>query len=630
MAGLVVTVGGNIAEVSKTLDELKQELQDLNNAVKTTKDVVEISKLNDAIKRTQAEIKRIKDIGPILPPDVTKSANSAAISLQNVGRVAQDLPYGFIGIQNNLNPLLESFERLKAETGSGKAALKALAGSLIGAGGIGLALSVVSSAILIFQNGIAGFNKKTSEAKEKTDELAKAIKDISSITGEATAGVQGQIAQVSSLAAAVSNSNLSYAERNRALQELREVNKSYFGDLRLEDALTGKLASTVNEYTDALINSAIQKQFIDEIASVAKAAATADEQIVKSRDRVTRANAAVIKAQEAASARQLEINKRGAVAQSITTDPEVVRALKEQSNAYAELATNNEASTKLQEQEILLTNKLNAAVLQGLKYRDLQTNTIKKQRKATDDLLKSQLKVDSKIHFQFPIRTEIPKQITDVISKATANEKITITLHDVRVKLLGSKTTAQIEGKENIEKELGQQLNSVFENIKLDSLTTLGETIGNIFSGEGFGEGIKNGIKSMLSILGTAMQQLGKYVINAALEILALKKIVESFVIKNPALAILGGVALIAAGAALKNISVDVPALADGGVTTGPTLALIGEKGTEVVLPLSRLQDMFNNNSNSSNLNVSVGLGIRGRELVPFIERETKAYKRIN
>jgi hypothetical protein len=49
--------------------------------------------------------------------------NQASNALMNLGRIAQDAPFGFIGIQNNINPLLESFQRLKAETGSTSAAL---------------------------------------------------------------------------------------------------------------------------------------------------------------------------------------------------------------------------------------------------------------------------------------------------------------------------------------------------------------------------------------------------------------------------------------------------------------------------------------------------------------------------
>jgi molybdopterin-containing oxidoreductase family iron-sulfur binding subunit len=84
----------------------------------------------------------------ILGGSVAAGSNQAAFALTNLGRVAQDAPFGFIGIQNNLNPLLESFQRLKTETGSTSLAFKALGASLLGPAGIGIALSVVSSATL--------------------------------------------------------------------------------------------------------------------------------------------------------------------------------------------------------------------------------------------------------------------------------------------------------------------------------------------------------------------------------------------------------------------------------------------------------------------------------------------------
>jgi len=37
---------------------------------------------------------------------VSPGANQATQSLTNLGRIVQDAPFGFIGISNNLNPLL--------------------------------------------------------------------------------------------------------------------------------------------------------------------------------------------------------------------------------------------------------------------------------------------------------------------------------------------------------------------------------------------------------------------------------------------------------------------------------------------------------------------------------------------
>ena len=53
--------------------------------------------------------KAANGIGKTLPA----GANQATNALTNLGRVVQDAPFGFIGIANNINPLLESLQRLQ-------------------------------------------------------------------------------------------------------------------------------------------------------------------------------------------------------------------------------------------------------------------------------------------------------------------------------------------------------------------------------------------------------------------------------------------------------------------------------------------------------------------------------------
>lgn len=120
------------------------------------------------------------------------SSNSANLALINTGRVVQDLPYGFIGIANNLNPLLESFQRLKAESGSTGTALKSLGASLIGAGGIGLALSLATSAVLLFSGGTKKAKEEVSAAKKETDEATQKQRDFTSAVDAASQAVISQ------------------------------------------------------------------------------------------------------------------------------------------------------------------------------------------------------------------------------------------------------------------------------------------------------------------------------------------------------------------------------------------------------------------------------------------------------
>jgi hypothetical protein len=680
-----VEIGGNIAPITKSLADLKSRLKELQFDISKSTDAAAITLLNKELRETEQEIKRIKNIGPILPPSAANSIASAATATQNFGRVAQDLPFGFIGIQNNLNPLLESFQRLRAEAGSNKAALKALASSLTGAGGVGLALSLVSSAFLIFQNGIAGFNSKTKEAKEKADKLKEVLRDIALISGEAAAGTEGQVSQVNALAAVVNNTNKSYHDRKRALEELKEVNKAYFGDLQLEDAVTGKLAATIKEYTNALINSAIQKEFITDIAKVAKAVVEGDVNIEKARTKLARAQAAEIRAQELANATRKE---------GVTIDNVSINAKRKVTQAEKELSIANEAVTDLLTQEALLRGNLNKAVEEGLKFKDLDSKSSKKEedflkkrldalekvKKGTEDatalvgiqeaifdlqvkiairddkkrlnpqefdqlingfkkelqdaFLKQALSLEAipKVKFSPTAFAEIPKQITDVVSKATGNEKITVTLHDVRVRFLGKKKTKILEGTEAINKQLSEDINSSLENLQLDLSGSLGETIGEAFAtaieGGDISEGLKNAAKAMLGILGTTMQQIGRQVIAAAIKIQVLKKTLEQWAIANPGLAIIAGIGLVAAGAALKNFSFQGPKFAKGGIVTGPTIGMMGEAGKEAIIPLNKLGSMIGANGGTTVV-LRGSLGIRGRELVAFLEQEQNRFNRI-
>ncbi|MCP9237160.1 tape measure protein [Lewinella sp. JB7] len=73
-----------------------------------------------------------------------------------------------------------------------------------------------------------------------------------------------------------------------------------------------------------------------------------------------------------------------------------------------------------------------------------------------------------------------------------------------------------------------------------------------------------------------------------------------------------------------------IPALAAGGITTGPTLALIGEAGQEAVIPLDKLNDILGNRGGDAGagLGGSVEFIIRGDNLVGVLDRARPAYNR--
>jgi hypothetical protein len=148
-----------------------------------------------------------------------------------------------------------------------------LGSSLLGGGGLGLAVGVVSSLFVVFGDKLFGSSKKAKEANEEYERLNKVIKEVSRSAAEVSAaGAASTVderARVSILANAVRDQTKSYNERNNALNQLKEINKNYFGDLTLETASLATLTARVDEYSKALISAAIVKEFSSDIAKTA-------------------------------------------------------------------------------------------------------------------------------------------------------------------------------------------------------------------------------------------------------------------------------------------------------------------------------------------------------------------------
>jgi len=181
---LNIKIGANVTDLQSQLQKAENLLKQFEAALKKATNVGEINYLNNSIKTLNTTI---STLGQQMNK-VGRPAGDATNALSNLSRVAQDAPYGFIGIANNLNPLLESFQRLSKESGSSAKALQSMAAGLVGPAGIGLALGVVSSLAVTFSDEIAAFFKgPTEKLKEFRAELAKISQDLYKVVGEAQA-----------------------------------------------------------------------------------------------------------------------------------------------------------------------------------------------------------------------------------------------------------------------------------------------------------------------------------------------------------------------------------------------------------------------------------------------------------
>lgn len=166
----IVSIG--VSTTERGLTNLQKALIQTGGGVKTFTN--KFSGLIPPLKNVPVAIENTNRALMKLP----NAANQATLSMVNLGRVVQDAPFGFLGIANNLNPLLESFQRLKATTGSTGGALKALGSSLLGAGGLGFALSIVSSALIVFGDKLFGAGEASKASEKELERLAARLEEV--------------------------------------------------------------------------------------------------------------------------------------------------------------------------------------------------------------------------------------------------------------------------------------------------------------------------------------------------------------------------------------------------------------------------------------------------------------------
>lgn len=196
------------------------------------------------------------DTAGVLGGLTVKGANSAAFAMQNLGRVAQDAPFGFIGIQNNIAPLLESFQRLKQESGSTGGALKALASSLVGGGGLLLAVSLVTSALTVLAQNpekVAGaLNYLSGVVDNATATQKKYNEELIATQAEAKL----EISTLESLIGIAKNENLSRNARLEALKAIKAEYPEQLNFLTLETVGSKEAANAINLLSNSLLRKA--------------------------------------------------------------------------------------------------------------------------------------------------------------------------------------------------------------------------------------------------------------------------------------------------------------------------------------------------------------------------------------
>lgn len=439
-------------------------------------------------------------------------------------------------------------------------------------GALGFAFSAVISALTFAQVGFGAWTRGSKKAKEETDKFTESL-------------AKEQV-NLKVLYQTATNANQPLEIRNKSVKELREQYGNYLKNFSDEAILAGKAATAYNALSDALVKTAKARAAQERLQENQKKQLDIELQIAQESKKT---------AESIASAKSVNVISKGAndAASRLITREEIVAGL-------AEAGLNSVQALGKQLQKLREESKFFE--------QSIQANQVKP---FTDELKKGYENAKS-------FADEVKRLVENtVLFKGDKRLQFAVGAKDERDKNMpqpkpfgGFITSDFLKGYDDAIKR-GEQYKAQIEEItKLSE--KLGQTfVNNIFSGQALGEALVNVFKS-----------IAQEIAAAAAKALIFKLLTS---VLNPA-----GLGLSSAFSFKDLFSQFLGVkMASGGITQGPTPALIGEAGPEAVLPLDKLGSFIDRAARigadsmkgSQGMNLSGEFAIRGQDLVLALNR---------
>jgi len=510
MSKIEIEISGNSDELSKEIVQAKKDLRSLEKEketkVKIGADTSDLDRRISEVKRTMSTLDTQLTKTTQATQNFSKATANGGNTLTQFSRIAQDAPFGIIGIGNNLTATAEAFGNLSKSSGGATNALKAVGASLLGSGGVLLAISLVTTGLTYMAQSGLTIGDVMDKLTGKFDAVGRAM---SEAFAEAAKNSASEISQMKAFVNVASDVNLSMQKRLLAVDKLQKDYPAYFGNLTKEQILNGEVSTAVQGLTNALIAKAKAQAFSNRIAELAEKSLQNDLKAVKLREDLLKLEGQLAQAQNNKAAAQFGGNT--AEAAGIQG---VISRIETQREAIFDLIKANQENAKIMQ---IYTGEINKATAASILL-EQKTPKIGKQEKTGNTPQVSQL------------QTAIQPAV--IVPKIGAQLKEEL----VNIKL----ATAAISEEMLM---FTENLNGIIQGGLSDALAGIGDAIGTALANGG---NVLQAVgSSLLGAFGGIMVQLGQLMIQTGVGILAAKKALTSL---NPALAIAGGVALVAVG----------------------------------------------------------------------------------
>ena len=571
MAGLEITIGGDASDFEREVRDVEKQLQTLERRREARVRVgADTGDLDRRISGVNSRLNQLRTTANNTAPAMdrlTRSTANGSNTLTQFSRIAQDAPFGIMGIGNNLTATAEAFANLRNQTGSAGGALRAVASSMLGTGGILLAVSLVTTGLTYMSQQGLTVSDVFKKMSGTFDANRKAMQDLSVETAK---NAQAQISSIGAYVSAAKNINLSMDDRLIAVRKLQDEYPAYFGNLTKEQILNGNVATTVREVTAALIAKAKAAGLTDRIVKLAeeeeKIRIKINNQIYEAAKtaKLTNAQTAILAGNFKALAQNGgnfmdTVNKVGKEANIpwLVLNGTIVRVLQGFTDLGGELRNNKAQQDRL-------------------------TDSLEKQTAAQIKLDAVKDKAPEKVGYTpqvSPIKVTI-KPIIDLVDLNTIEmptgeidkfgNKIKELPNVIKTGMDKAKNAFDMSGVAMLEslQKFNDEANAIIQDSLVGTFNNLGTAIGDALAS---GENIFSAIgKSLLGSLGAFISDMGSLLIKYGTLAVA-KGVLDQAIATGGPFAVAAGIAAIGVGVALKAAGSAISAKAKGGASSAET-----------------------------------------------------------
>ena len=565
MAELQIKIGADVTSAVQGLNQVGTELE------QTSRDA---NAFSNSVDKASAKLRAL--------PNVTGQATS---TLTNFSRVVQDAPYGIIGIANNIDPLVQSFNQLKVSTGSTTGAFKALIGQLAGPAGIALGISLVTSLLVKYSDKLFGASQASKDLAEQSKKAAEAQQSILERLGS-------ERAEIDKLILLIKSENTTRAQKEVILKKLQQISPQYFGDLRNEAGLVDKLTEAYKKYTASLVARS-------EVAVLSKELEDLSTEILKLE-------------KAGANTKVIDLGLK----QGLDGRLQVTRLLTKEETA--QLTLNTKYLSALRERQRILDEIAKRQVAPFVPPTSPVTQSI-----ATRAL------INIPTEGILPQVQKAAEKIQSDIKPIKINAGLDLTA-DSRLSESAKANREYIKSVQDDFNRFSENINKAIANIQIEGLTSIAQGIGEALVTGNIGDAFK----SFGSVIASGLEVIGKQLIAiSGVAKLAQEALTKLFT--NPGLALAVGIGLVAAGSALRaSLNSGIKARALGGPVSGGEPYLVGERGPELFVP-SVSGGIVPNNSVGGFMGGRMGSGggssvLRGQDILLAYARTQRSQLRVN